>query len=323
MMRDWIVGLKKGASQQQGGVDTALWESLEEETGTPVPSELRDLYEAMNGAIFAPDVELWSLREGERNLLEQSREPLPGFPDSGVWRFGSQGGGGQLFAARLQELADSDLSLPDWLAQAEDDRWVYGLHREGTDPRFYRSLEQLLGILVPPTQTEEFGDATYARALNVVQGALDGLEEDEGGSDAASDDGSDEDTEAPIKAPAPRSRKSAPKAKPVVEARPAPVAARAKAAPAKRSAVAKKGLAKKASAKKSAPVKRKVAAKNARPQKAAAKKKSARRSPARRPAARGAKVKAKKVAPKSASKRSSPRTPPRSSAKKRSGRGRR
>jgi hypothetical protein len=40
----------------------------------------------------------------------------------------------------------------------------------------YASLEKLLEVLVPPTETEEFGEPTLARAMTAVQSALAELE---------------------------------------------------------------------------------------------------------------------------------------------------
>lgn len=182
-MRDWIVGLKKGASQRNEGMDPAAWNAIEEDAGLPVPEELRDLYEAMNGAFLRPDVRLvhFSADTGPGpGVLEQSRsQGISELPQTGVWVFGVKGDGQLLFAVRKGELAQGELPAPEWVASLSDDEWVFGVRRGPSDFRFYRSLEVLLSRLVPPAETEDFGDVTFARALNAVQGALDFLEDEE------------------------------------------------------------------------------------------------------------------------------------------------
>jgi hypothetical protein len=183
-MRDWIIGLQKSASQRNDGVNPHEWLAIETEAGLPVPAELRELYEAMDGARLAPDVRLITFRGGDEGpgVIDQSRAHVAGLPQRGVWLFGVKGQGQQLFAARRRELANSPEPKPDWLPSVGDDEFVYGIRKTTDDIKHYRSLEQLLTRLVPPAQTEDFGDITYARALTAVQGALDQLEDAKGDS---------------------------------------------------------------------------------------------------------------------------------------------
>src|SRR5262245_9260799 len=44
-MRDWIIGLHKGAEQRRPGVAPDDWREIETEAGLTVPQPLRDLYE--------------------------------------------------------------------------------------------------------------------------------------------------------------------------------------------------------------------------------------------------------------------------------------
>jgi hypothetical protein len=178
-MRDWIIGLQKAATQRNAGVNPNEWLSIESDAGLPVPGELRELYEAMDGARLNPDVRLLTFRSSSEGpgALEQSRSHIAGLPARGVWLFGVKGTGQQLFAARRRELSSMPTPQPEWLTSVGDDGFVFGVRKTSEDVKFYRTLEQLLTRLVPPAQTEEFGDITYARALSAVQGALDLLED--------------------------------------------------------------------------------------------------------------------------------------------------
>ena len=243
-MRDWIVGLQKGAAERGEGLDPQEWASLEEAAGLQVPAELKDLYEAMNGAKLEAEVALASFRgDKDPGVLEHSQRGSPGLPPRGTWIFGHREGSQPLFSVSASALREHGARAPDWLGELGEDDWVFGIHRGEDDVRFYRSLEQLLARLVPPVQTEEFGDSTYARALTAVQGALDGLEEgDEELTPVvpATRARRPEPRRTEKSGPAPKTSakaKAKPKAKP--KPKPKPKASKSKAKPARKSTAGK------------------------------------------------------------------------------------
>jgi hypothetical protein len=253
-MRDWILGLQKAAAERREGLDPQRWASIEAQAGMSVPPELKDLYEAMNGGRFHPDVQLIAFRsDGEGpGVLEQSASSGSQLPERGVWLFGVRDAGQQLFAVRKQDLAGSTAAVPDWVEGVAEDHWVYGFSKSTGELSFYRTLEQLMARLVPPAQTEDFGENTYVRALTAVQGALDSLEVDV----------------TPINTAGATKAKPRAKAKPAAKAKPKPKAKKAKAA-AKTKAKAKPKKAK-------ASARKKPAAKSGRAKVKAGKKKAKR-----------------------------------------------
>jgi hypothetical protein len=234
-MRDWILGLEKAAVSRKPGVGDFDWGEVGAELERAVPDELRDLYKVINGATFNNGVRLHPLRGMgvSPTVLDESRI------HPGYWAFG-EAAEFPLFAVQREVVQDvhPDADLPEWVSALPSDQWLYGTHRSG-QLKFYRSLEQLLGVLVPPAQTEEFGDITYARAMSAVQGALSELGTQANG--------------VPEKAARPktaRPKPSNPVRKPVQAKRPAK-----KAAPAKK-ATAKSAPKKVAAKKTKAPVKK-------------------------------------------------------------------
>jgi hypothetical protein len=247
-MRDWILGLQKGAAEKRPGLESSQWSMIEADAGKPVPSELRALYETMNGARLHPDVQLIPFgQNGDRpGVVEQSRSQIPGLPEDGVWQFGVKGSTQELFAVRKADLMDGGVgALPGWVDSLPDEQWVYGIHRSSGDHGFYKSLEELISHIVPPAETEEIGENTFVRALSAVQGALDDFDEEEG------------DIPVPTRKPKPAAK------------RPAKKAAKKKAAPPKKAA-SKKSAKKAAKPKKAAKASKKRAVKK--PAKRAAKK---------------------------------------------------
>ncbi|MBI3182756.1 MAG: SMI1/KNR4 family protein [Myxococcales bacterium] len=173
-MREWIVGLQKGAQQAGPGIRPEEWAGIEAASGVPVPLELRELYQAFDGAFLAPDVRLFRFRaEGkEAGVLERSRAP-----GKRGWSFGLKGESEPLFAARKMDLLAQGMKVPEWLQPLPDNEWCYGFVRADGEVRQYRTLEQLLARLVPPFQTEEFGDITYTAALSAVAGTVEAIAE--------------------------------------------------------------------------------------------------------------------------------------------------
>lgn len=177
-MQDWIVGLMKAASSSGPGAGAADVEAVAKSLGTPVPAEVRALYAQLNGATFRSGVMLFPL-SGINSIETRSAEHLPGFADAGVWRLGQRGEKRQLFAAQKSAIPPSALQeLPSYWDRLEDAAFVFGIKNDETgEVRIYRTLEQMLSVMVPPVETEEFGERTYARAMSLVQGALDTLKQ--------------------------------------------------------------------------------------------------------------------------------------------------
>ena len=183
-MADWIVGLRKAAVEPRPRASEGELAQAEQLLGFPLPAELRSLYAQMNGGAFEPDVALYALRQAPdaAGVVEATRSGLIGLPREGVWRFGLRGGGDHLFAARRSALEGLPKEVaPGWLRELPADAWLYG--RKNTDTgelELFRSLQALLWHLIPPVESEDFGENTYVKAMNAVQEALDALEESTG-----------------------------------------------------------------------------------------------------------------------------------------------
>ncbi|MCY1036932.1 hypothetical protein OV207_36185 [Corallococcus sp. BB11-1] len=192
-MHEWLEALRKSAKATSEGVLAEEVRRAETECGIPFPGDLADLYLTLNGGDFEGEVRLYPLRggEGAPSVLEKSRLKLVGLPAAGVWRFGLKGPHRHLFVARksaMVEQGDGGGALPGWVDALDADDWVFGTwENEKKEMRLYRTLKDMLEVLVPPVEVESFGERTFARALNaVLQGALSGAEaEDEGASPLA------------------------------------------------------------------------------------------------------------------------------------------
>ena len=140
-----------------------------------LPRDLEELYEAFDGAAFAPGVVVWPLTRVEANI----RALEPALPGGGTWVFGEKGQGQYFFAAQKGGLVNvsSAPAQEKWLAEKPDEFWCWGLWRSAQDLKIYSSLEQLLTRHIPPAQTEEFGEQTFVKAVSAVQRALDALDE--------------------------------------------------------------------------------------------------------------------------------------------------
>ncbi|WP_338863141.1 SMI1/KNR4 family protein [Myxococcus stipitatus] len=185
-MHEWLEALRKSAKAAATGVsaDEVRW--AETECGVPFPEDLGHLYLAFNGGEFLGDVTLFPLHgpEGSASVLEKTRLKLEGLPAAGVWRIGVKGAHRHLFSARksaMVEQGDGGGPLPGWVEALGDDEWVFGTwDGEKREMRLYRSLRDMLDVLVPPEEVESFGERTFARAMNaVLQGALSGMAAEE------------------------------------------------------------------------------------------------------------------------------------------------
>ncbi|WP_163991926.1 SMI1/KNR4 family protein [Pyxidicoccus caerfyrddinensis] len=185
-MHEWLEALRKSAKASSPGVPAEEVRRAETECGVPFPEELGALYQALNGGELNGDVHLFQLHgpEGSASVLEKSRLKLVGLPAAGVWRIGLKGLHRHLFTARksaMVEQGDGGGPLPGWMDPLGDEDWVYGTwDGEKQELRLYRTLKDMLDVLVPPAEVESFGERTFARAMNaVLQGALSGAEADE------------------------------------------------------------------------------------------------------------------------------------------------
>ncbi|QQR44106.1 SMI1/KNR4 family protein [Myxococcus xanthus] len=202
-MHEWLEALRKSVKSSSAGVSPEEIRRAETECGVPFPDELTDLYQAFNGGELNGEVLLFRLHgaEGDPSVLEKTRLKLEGLPAAGLWRIGLKGQHRHLFASRksaMVEQGDGGGPLPAWVEALDSDDWVYGTWEgEKRQMRLYRSLKDMLDVLVPPAEVESFGERTFARAMNaVLQGALSGVQVDEEDEEAA------ESGEAPLGAAA-------------------------------------------------------------------------------------------------------------------------
>ncbi len=280
-MHDWLDSLQKSAKAAQPGVPANEVQRAETESGVPFPVELAQLYQAVNGGEFLGDVTLFPLHgaEGQPSVLEKTRLMLVGLPAAGVWRFGLKGPSRHLFTARksaMVEQGDGGGPLPGWVEELGDDEWLYGAwDQEAREMRLYRSLATMLGVLVPPPD-DNFGEKTFARAMNAVTGALSALGVDPEMLRATFDQPANMRLRQKIIRQALASQGLVPDA-------PRRKAAARKAV--KKAAAKKAAPAKKAAAKKAAPAK-KAAAKRPAAKKGAVKKAAAKKAPARKAVAK-------------------------------------
>jgi hypothetical protein len=197
-MHEWLEALQKSAKSKFPGVPAEELRRAETEAGVPLPGELGDLYTAFNGGSFEGEVVLFPLHgQGEQaSVLEKTRKAIVGLPVAGVWRFGVKGVHRHLYTARksaMEEQGDGGGPLPEWVQALGADDWIYGSwDEEKREMRFYRSLANMLNVLVPPVEHEEFGERTFARAIAAVEGALTELA---GGEET---EGEEAEVEAPV-----------------------------------------------------------------------------------------------------------------------------
>lgn len=180
-MADWVVGLRKAAVESRPGASEEALTRVEARVGFPLPRELRNLYAQMNGGSFEPDVALYALEQAPdaAGVVEATLSGLAGLPPKGVWRFGLRGGGDHLFAARRGTLEGlPPHASPGWMRELPAESWLYG--RKNTDTgelELFKSLQALLWHLIPPVDSDDFGEHTYAKAMSAVREALQAIAE--------------------------------------------------------------------------------------------------------------------------------------------------
>ncbi len=225
-MADWIAGLRKAAVESRPGVGEDVLTRVEALVGLPLPGDLRNLYAQMGGGSFEPDVALYALEQApdHAGTAEATKTGLAGLPSRGVWRFGLRGGGDHLFAAQKSSLELPPGTAPGWMRDLPADAWFYG--RKNTDTgelEVFKSLQALLWHLIPPVESEDFGENTLAKAMGAVTEALQALSGSDPGSPAMK-----KPKRAAAKKPKAKAKKAAPKK--AAKARAKPKAAKPKAA---------------------------------------------------------------------------------------------
>ncbi|MCY1000348.1 hypothetical protein OWM54_24710 [Myxococcus sp. MISCRS1] len=201
-MHEWLEALRKSAKAASSGVSADEVRRAETECGVPFPEDLGHLYLTFDGGELHGDVSLFPLHgpEGSVSVLEKTRLKLVGLPAAGVWRIGMKGPHRHLFSARksaMVEQGDGGGPLPGWVDALGAEDWLYGTwDSEKREMRLYRSLKDMLDVLVPPAEVESFGERTFARAMNaVLQEALSGMSGEEESEEEQAEESSTEEEE--------------------------------------------------------------------------------------------------------------------------------
>src|SRR4051812_39684033 len=166
-MADWIVGLRKAAVESRPGASEEALTRVEALVGLPLPGELRTLYAQMNGGSFEPDVALYALEQAPdaAGAAEATRSGLKGLPEKSAWRFGLRGGGDHPVAALRSAMGRPAAGGPGGGRELGGEAWVYGRKNVDTgELELFRSLKALLWSLIPPVESEDFGEHTFAKA---------------------------------------------------------------------------------------------------------------------------------------------------------------
>ncbi len=170
---NWLPILLKSATSRGPGLFPQTWATLEAEQPLPVPAEVRELYQATDGARFSGEVRLWSWKEVE----EHSARGLGALGPADAWLLGTKRETGVFFAALPRPLlrALPASARTNWLRSVPASEFVYGLWRAADDVFVVRSLRELLSLSIP-RPGDDFGEVTYVRAMQAVKTALDALE---------------------------------------------------------------------------------------------------------------------------------------------------
>ena len=170
---NWLPILLKSATSRGPGVFPQTWPAVEGRQPLPVPEEVRQLYQAADGARFSGEVRLWSWKEVE----EHSAHGLGALAPSDAWLLGTKRETGIFFAALPRPLlrALPASARTNWLRSVPATEFVYGLWRAADDVFLVPSLKELLSLSIP-RPGDDFGEVTYVRAMQAVKTALDALE---------------------------------------------------------------------------------------------------------------------------------------------------
>lgn len=168
MREDWVAAIERAAIERGPGATSADWTEAERVLGQRGPEELRELYEAMDGARMPGGVELFPLRgEIGHAVLAPGASRAPGLPATDVWLFGRRDED-DLFAIRKGRINDIEqpdvFAAPRWFDEVGDDDWVYIAQDASTrEVRLYRRLTDLLDELLAEPEYEGAGRLSRAR----------------------------------------------------------------------------------------------------------------------------------------------------------------
>lgn len=167
-MRDFLSELSVAALESGPGVAHEEFTDWERRHGRLLPEELKRFYGRFNGGSFHGGVEVFALEE------------LASEVSDGLVVLGRRGRGLELLMLSKSDLAEAlGASLPGWLEALPEETWVFAL-REGDAPlRPARTFEGVMDRVLPPRETEAFGDNTFAQGIHAVQEALLSLPQDE------------------------------------------------------------------------------------------------------------------------------------------------
>lgn len=168
-MREYVDELVKVVKERREGVDFETLAAWEARAGRPLPEDVRTLYTALDGGEFPGEVKLLSFREVAAQLPE------------GLIVLGTRASVPEtvlLMLTRADFERHSD-SRPSWLTQIPQNGWMFALRKgENADLKPARTFLGLLERVIPPRETETFGEVTFARGLNAVAAALESLPEE-------------------------------------------------------------------------------------------------------------------------------------------------
>lgn len=165
-MRDWILGYQRNVANARPGVTAEEWQRFSAEVTEAPPEDLRALYSAFNGGEFPGGVTLFPYAQVVSNRSAE---------DEFAWMFGEHEGQHLLAARKATLAAHPDLTArPEWFERTSADDLTFAEHDAQTGTlRVYPSLQQLLSTVAPPIEMDSFGDLTLARAMRVVEEAID------------------------------------------------------------------------------------------------------------------------------------------------------
>lgn len=166
-MAQWMEDLKAVALEKGRGASAVAVARVGE-----LPPALSALYRTMNGATLPGEVQLFALKA---------------LPEVGSRIcFGRKGPDTRLFALRRAEVFDLTASglIPAWVEAIEPEAWIYAATGGSDALQVYSTLERLFAVKVPPPKPapEDFGDHTFARALETVREAIVALRQRKGAS---------------------------------------------------------------------------------------------------------------------------------------------
>lgn len=165
-MREYVDELVKVVKAHREGVKPAAFSSWETRAGRPLPEDVKTLYRTLDGGEFPGEVKLLSFLEVATQIPENlvvlgTRASVPETV--------------LLMLTRADFERHSD-GRPSWLSTLAQNDWMFALRKgDHADLKPARTFMGLLERVIPPRETETFGDATFARGLSAVAAALENL----------------------------------------------------------------------------------------------------------------------------------------------------